>query len=259
MIKRYLAILGLLISFCAGAQIEKVVPPKPSTSQSLVLDNANILSDAEERLLEAKLEEYDKSTSSQIAVVTLPGLSDPDGVAYSDQEVALEILRKWGVGQKDKNNGIVLLIVKSPDGKQRKVRIEVGYGLEGVVPDITASQIIDNSIVPNFKAGNFYKGVDAAVDDIIKAAAGKYKAPAGYGKKKSTGGFKTWMIIAVVIFIILSGMGGGGRGGTYVSRGGWGGWTGGGGGWSGGGGGGGGGFGGFGGGGGGGGGASGSW
>jgi uncharacterized protein len=261
MIKRFIAILSLLISFCASAQIDKIVPTKPALSESLVHDFAGILSNEEEKSLESKLESYDLSTSNQVVIVTLPTLKDGNGTAYSDQEVALKILREWGVGQKDKNNGIVVLIVKSSDGKEKKIRIEVGYGLEGVVPDITASQIIDNSIAPNFKAGKYYAGLDAGVDDIIKAAEGKYTAPAGYGSRKKKGGYKTWMILAVLAFVILSGMfGGGGRGGTYVSRGGYTGWTGGGGsGWSGGGGGGGGGFGGFGGGGGGGGGASGSW
>ena len=68
-----------------------------------------------------------------------------------------------------------------------KFGIEVGYGLEGAIPDITGKLIIDNDITPNFKSGNYYRGLDKATDDIIKAAAGEYKAPQGYGKKKGKG------------------------------------------------------------------------
>ena len=271
--KKLLLIFALLFSVCVQAQIENVLPSKPDPPR-LVNDFANILTPEQEEALEHKLVEYDDSTSNQIAVVTLPTLIDKRGVEYEDEEVALKILREWGVGQKNRNNGIVLLIVKSPDDKERKIRIEVGYGLEGAVPDITSKNIIENDIAPNFRSGNYYRGLDDATNSIIKAAAGEYKAPAGYadrGKKKGISIGKIILAIIILIFI-LGGMGGGNRGGGFMSRrgyrgfggpiifpGGFGG-GGGGGGFGGGGfGGGGGGFGGFGGGGGGGGGASGSW
>jgi uncharacterized protein len=149
----------------------------------------------------------------------------------------------------------------------RKMRIEVGYGLEGVITDAISNHIIQEDILPNFKAGNYYRGLDEATDNIIKAAAGRYEAPQGYssrGKKKGIS-IGTIIFILVIIFVIM-GASGGNRGGGMMSRRGWGpvlwpggGWSGGsssGGGWSGGGGGG---FGGFGGGSGGGGGSSGSW
>jgi uncharacterized protein len=156
-----------------------------------------------------------------------------------------------------------LLVAK----EDRKIRIEVGYGLEGAIPDITAKSIIDNEIKPNFKEENYYRGLDEATDAIIKAAAGEYKAPQGYGKSKTPGAGKIFFTI-LLVFILLSIFGRNNRGGGYASRRGYRGWLGptmwgsgwgsggGGGGWSGGGGGG---FGGFGGGSGGGGGASGSW
>jgi uncharacterized protein len=270
--KKLLLIFALLVSVCVQAQIENVLPAKPSPPR-LVNDFANILTPEQEEALEHKLVEYDDSTSNQIAVVTLPTLIDKRGVEYEDEEVALKILREWGVGQKNRNNGIVLLIVKSPDDKEKKIRIEVGYGLEGAVPDITSKNIIENDIAPNFRGGNYYRGLDDATNSIIKAAAGEYKAPAGYadrGKKKGISIGKIILAIIILIFI-LGGMGGGGnRGGGFMSRRGYRGFGGpiifpgsfgsGGGGFGGGGfGGGGGGFGGFGGGGGGGGGASGSW
>lgn len=244
--KKILFICSFLFSFCAIAQIEKVVPKRPSPPK-LVNDFTKTLTDYQVKALEDKLVAYDDSTSNQVAVVIIPTTGD-----YSVEEIGLEIIRDWGVGNKDKNNGIVLLIAKD----DRKLRIEVGYGLEGAVPDITAKSIIDNFITPNFKQGNYYRGIDEGTDEIIKAAAGEYKAPAGYGSKKGKGISIGTIIFIIIILIIIFG-GGAAGGGTYVSRGGFGGWSGGGGGWSGGGGGGG--FGGFGGGGGGGGGASGGW
>ncbi|HWC54846.1 MAG TPA: TPM domain-containing protein [Chitinophagaceae bacterium] len=256
--KRFLLFIPVfLFSICASAQIDKVVPARPNPPR-LVNDFTNTLTPEQREALENKLVAYDDSTSNQVAVVIIPTTGD-----YAVEEVALQILRSWGVGNKDKNNGIVLLIAKD----DHKIRIEVGYGLEGAVPDITAKSIIDNDLTPNFKAGNFYRGIDVATDDIIKAAAGEYKAPEGYGSRKGKGiGIGTIFFLLIIIFGILGSLGnrGGGGGGLGNFGTGWiigsmmsGGWNrGGGGGWSGGGGGG---FGGFGGGGGGGGGASGGW
>ena len=202
---------------------------------------------------------FDDSTTNQVVVVIIP---TTDGSPI--ENVALRILRDWGVGSKENNNGIIILIAKN----DRKIRIEVGFGLEGVVPDITAKRIIDNSITPNFRDGNYYRGIDEAIDDIIKAAAGEYKVPAGYANKKGMGKVVGLIIFfLVIIFSILGSIGRRGGGGMASRRGweglGWGwiigsmmsGGSRGGGSWSGGGGG----FGGFGGGGGGGGGASGGW
>ncbi|MCU7552718.1 TPM domain-containing protein [Chitinophagaceae bacterium LB-8] len=255
----------MVISICAQAQIDKVIPPRP-TPPRLVNDFANILTPEQEQSLEQKLVAYDDSTSTQIAVVTIETLQD-----YPIEDVALQILRQWGVGGKEKDNGAVILVAM----KDKKIRIETGYGLEGAVPDITARQIIESDIAPNFRNENYYRAFDAATTSIMKAAAGEYQAPEGYGKRKGSGGGISFgkIILAFIILMVIMGMfGGGNRGGGFMSRRGYrrfggpvifpgsfggGGWSGGGGGWSGGGGGGG--FGGFGGGGGGGGGASGGW
>ena len=197
-----------------------------------------------------KLYKYDDTTSNQIAVVIVESTD-----RYSIEDAATTLGRKWGVGNKEFNNGIVILVAKG----DRKVTIQVGYGLEGVITDLTARSIIDNEVTPNFKQGNYYRGLDEAVDNIIKAAEGRYQAPANYKSKKSKGiSIGTVVLILLILFIIFAGAGPGG--GTYVSRGGFTGWSGGSGeGWSGGGSSSGGSFGGFGGGSFGGGGASGSW
>src|ERR1043165_6874908 len=139
----------LLFSVCAFAQIDKYIPARPSSFYAIV-DKTNTLTSQQIQALNDKLTQYKDSTTNEIAVVIIPTTGD-----YGVEEVGLEILRRWGVGTKDKNNGIVLLIAKD----DRKIRIEVGYGLEGAVPDITSKSIIDNDLTPNFRAGNYYRGI----------------------------------------------------------------------------------------------------
>jgi uncharacterized protein len=261
-------LLFYLLFFLTGAFcFAQNIPARPNPPR-LVNDFANVLTPDQKAALEEKLVAYDDSTSNQLVIVTVKSIGD-----YDVQDVALKILRDWGVGNKKTNNGIVLLASM----EDHKLRIEVGYGLEGAVPDAIAKRIIEDELVPNFKAGNFYRGFDEATDAIFKAAAGEYKAPEGYDKRGQQQGrgngssIISIIVIIIVIIVIFSSRGGGGGGGGMMSRRGYRGWgppiwfpTGGGG-WSGGGGGGGwsggggGGFGGFGGGSGGGGGASGSW
>jgi uncharacterized protein len=154
----------------------------------------------------------------QIAIVTVPTIGD-DAI----EDYALKILRDWGVGNKKTNNGVVILAAI----KERKVWISTGYGLEGSIPDLTAKEIVDNEIIPNFKGGasdNYYRGFNGAADAIIKASRGEYKAPAGYDngarRKKGRGGsniFGFLIIIGIIIFVLIS-RGGGGRGGGGMFR-----------------------------------------
>jgi uncharacterized protein len=255
--KLFFAFIFSLLSLSLFAQ-EGKVPARPNPPK-LVNDFTNTLTPAQVQALESKLVAYDDSTSNQIAVVIINSL---DG--YDIADYALKLGREWGIGGKEFSNGVLLLVAIA----DHKIRIEVGYGLEGAIPDITAKHIIEEAITPAFKEENYYRGIDRGTDDIIRAAAGEYKAPANYGKKKTRTGFGA-ILGLIILFIILGAMGGGRSSGGTMSGAGWiigtlinsagrrGGWGGGGGGWSGGGGGGG--FGGFGGGSFGGGGASGSW
>lgn len=210
--KFFLASILFLFSICLQAQVDKVIPPRPAT-QKLVNDlTGNTLTEAQKQALENKLVAYDDSTSNQIAVVIINSLK-----GYDIGDYALHLFRKWGIGNKKTNNGILVLVAK----EDRKLRIEVGYGLEGVIPDITSKHIIDESITPSFKEENYYRGLDKGTDDIIKAAAGEYKAPANYGKRNSKRpGFAS--ILGVIAFLVLmAAMGAGGRnsGGTMSGAG----------------------------------------
>jgi uncharacterized protein len=268
--KKLALILSLLFSFCAWAQVEKYIPDPPNPPR-LVNDLADLLSPAEEQSLERKLVAYDDSTSNQIAIVTVKDLHD-----YAAVDYAVALGRKWGVGGKQFNNGVIILVSTGGESGNRDAFIAVGYGLEGAIPDMTANTILETELIPGLKSGNYYEGFNNAADALIKAAQGEYKAPPGYNQHSRSpvaGGRSIGkIIVAIIIIFFILGMfgGGGGRGGGFMSRRGYRGWLGptifgglggfgggGGGGWSGGGGGGG--FGGFGGGGFGGGGAGGKW
>ncbi len=239
----------------ALAQSDKDFPAPPNPPR-LVNDFAGTMSAQQVQALEQKLVDFDKTTSTQITVVTIKNLG-----GYEIAQYAVELASRWGIGRKGKDNGVLLLA--SMD--DRSINISTGYGLEGALTDAMSGRIIRNEIVPHFKTGNYYEGFNAGTDAIIAATKGEYTADASDGKKKQmpVGGIIGLIFIIYLILWILSKIGGGG--GNYMSgRGhrGWGGpFIGGGfGGFGGGGGGfGGGGFGGFGGGGFGGGGASGRW
>ncbi|MEO8415670.1 MAG: TPM domain-containing protein [Ginsengibacter sp.] len=203
--KKFLLIALLLVSQVALAQkiFDKPNPPKA------VNDFGNMLEPFQRDALEQKIDAYNDSTSSAIVIVTVPNL---DG--YDIAEVSLKYLRDWGVGTKAKNNGVVILVSKD----DHKARIETGYGMEGVLPDITCKEIIDDRMIPNFKANDYYRGFDNAVDAIMQAAAGEYKADPA--KQKGGGpSIKTIIILVVLFFILISFLrGGGGGGGSYMSR-----------------------------------------
>jgi uncharacterized protein len=209
--KLQIIILFLFVALASWAQgIEKYIPDVPNPPR-LVNDYLNLLSPSQRDELERKLVAYDDSTSNQIAVITIGDIGDYD---ISDFAVALG--RKWGVGgQKEFSNGIVLVILIDKERNQRKVWIATGYGLEGAIPDITAKQIIENDIIPNFKANDIYRGLDEGTSDLMRAAAGEYKAPAGYSKRGNDGG-GSGVFLAIIIFIVImiiisrSGRGGGG-------------------------------------------------
>jgi len=181
-----------------------IAKPSPAT---LVTDVAGVLSPEQKQALENKLVAIDDSSSNQIAVVIIPSL---DG--YPKEEYANKLFRAWGIGNKKTNNGVLLLIAIN----DREIWIEVGYGLEGAIPDITALNIIDNDIKPAFKAGNYYEGIDQATTNIAKAAVGEYKvAKAKKSKSKGSGAF---LIILIIIFVLLRN--GRGGGGSNIGRGG---------------------------------------
>ena len=162
----------------------------PERSNRLITDFTNTLSSDETAQLEQKLVAFNDSTSTQIAVVMMQSTG-----FYDISEYAVQLYNKWGIGQKDKNNGVLILIAK----EDRKVFINTGYGIEGVLPDILCKRIVDRDILPNFKLNNYYEGIDAATNSIMSIVNGEYTAD-DYMKK---GGKQnpSWFVIFMVFFI----------------------------------------------------------
>lgn len=132
-----------------------------------VNDYADMISGPVEAKLEQTLQSFEHTDSTQLAVLTVDSLEgDPL------EDFSIRVAEKWGVGQKGKDNGVLLLVAK----KERRARLEVGYGLEGVLTDLLAGRIIDDVITPRFKSGQFDQGFEAGVMAVIQATRGEFKA-----------------------------------------------------------------------------------
>ena len=151
-------------------------------------DYAGIISSEARARLEDQLRRFEEETSNQIVVVTFPSLE-----GESLEDFSIRLAEQWKIGQKDKANGVILLIFKD----DRKVRIEVGYGLEGVLPDATAKLIIENEITPRFREGKFDEGIESAADAIMQATKGEYQA------ERSTNLEKALLIQAIFVGFLL--------------------------------------------------------
>ena len=199
----------LVCFFSIGLGFGQDILPRPNPPR-LVNDAAHVLSPEQVQILENKLVALDDSTSNQIAVVLIKTLGN-----NAIEEYSVKLFREWGIGSKKNNNGILILAAID----DRKVWITTGTGLEGAIPDITASSIYRNELVPEFKQGNYYRGIDNAINALTKAAVGEYnvkkdRTPTGKGSGSS---IFTFLIILVIIIVMVS-RGGGGRSGGMMSR-----------------------------------------
>ncbi|MFU2078536.1 TPM domain-containing protein [Avibacterium endocarditidis] len=196
MIKRMKsAVVFLLIFFSLTANAVNF-PPPPNPFH-YVNDYTNTLMPSEKQLLENKLIAYSKETSSQIAVVLIPSTGNYDIAQYS-----FELGDKWGIGRKQLNNGVLMLIAV----KDRKIFIATGQGLEGALPDAFLAQIIRNVITPAFKKGQYMLGIDRGLDYIIAASKGEYGAT-----QQDDKGFEQYipllMIVAFVLIVLFGELG----------------------------------------------------
>ena len=155
------ALVLLLVPFAGFAQTSAPLQFPELTGR--VVDNANLLSEAQRSELTRKLEELEKATTAQLVVVTVPSLS-----GRTIEEYGYQLGRHWGIGQKATNNGALLIVAPN----ERRVRIEVGYGAEGVLPDAITSLIIQRVIIPKFRANDYAGGIVAGADEIIKVLSG---------------------------------------------------------------------------------------
>ncbi|SHN31249.1 TPM domain-containing protein [Mucilaginibacter sp. OK098] len=198
MLKKLILFINLLLmGFIAFGQ------ELPAKSTTLVTDYTQTLTDEQRGLLEAKLAQFNDSTSTQIAIVIIKSVG-----AYDINEFGQKLGRAWGIGEKGKNNGILVLVAIG----DRKVAISTGYGAEGAVPDITTHQIIENDITPRFKQGDYYGGLDDGTSKLMQYMKGEYKAskkPKQTSDDGSPIGFIV-IIVVVILIIVFSRRGGGG-------------------------------------------------
>ena len=152
-------------------------PEKPEPA-SPVNDFANVLSTQQEKQLFNKLSQFSYQTSTQIVLVTVPDLYGFDKAQY-----AVELAHKWGIGQKGKDNGILILVKPKTASSNGQAYIAVGYGLEGVVPDAVANQIVDFEMIPEFKKGDYFAGLARSTKVLMELTAGEYTADQ-YAKSK---------------------------------------------------------------------------
>jgi len=188
--KKFLFLVSFfLLFFGVQTSLAFDIPNKP---QNFVNDYTNTLSLEDKNSLENKISNFEKETSNEIAVVIIPSL-DGDTV----ENIAQNIFTKWGIGKKDKNNGVLVLIAMA----EHKTRIHTGYGVEGDLTDLGTSYIQSDIMAPFFREGNYFSGIDGALNKITESLKGSNIVPEGYGSKKA---FKlNWEFILIIIFVVM--------------------------------------------------------
>jgi len=162
-----------------------------------VVDQANIIQPATRSAIEQKLADLEAKSGIQIAVATVTSLEGQDIEPYAN-----ELFRSWKLGEKTKNNGVLLLVAPN----EHRVRIEVGYGLEGTLTDALSKVIIANAITPHFKAGDFSGGVSRGVDDIITVlttdSSEWQQRPSLRLDNQQTTDPASWLLLSALIFLV---------------------------------------------------------
>lgn len=208
---RFLMPVLLLFVGIAAYGDDKVFPDKPNPPR-LVNDFAHMMTPDEQAQLEAKLRDFERTTSNEITIVTIVSLGSYDVADY-----ATKLGKQWGVGKDGKNNGVVILASL----QEHKINISPGKGLEGALTDLTCGRIIRNEMSPAFKSGFYFQGFSKAADAVIAATKGEYKADKSEGGKHIP--FTAIIILVVIIIFVLKMFRrGGGGGGNYMSGGGFG-------------------------------------
>jgi uncharacterized protein len=198
--------LGAMVIFLgiAVAAWALDVPPSP---RGRVSDYTGTLAGSQIQGLDGQLARFEEETTNQIAVVLIPTLGGDSLEDYS-----IRLAEKWQIGSRGRDNGVILLVVMH----DRKVRIEVGYGLEAVLPDSLAGEIVRQEMAPLFRQGQFYQGILAGVNAIMAATKGEYRPTGGSGR---SGSRLSWFWTLFLGLFLLSAMGGFRRRSPYSRRG----------------------------------------
>lgn len=209
------AFAGIIAVFIllSGRAAAQEIPDKPFPPR-LVNDLAAILQPHEIDALEQKLVAYNDSTSTQIAVVTITDLG-----GYDIADYAQRLAEKWGIGRAGNDNGVIILVKpKMSESDRGEVNISPGYGLEGVIPDIVCAQIIDYEMIPEFREGNYYRGLDKAAGVLMSLASREFPADQ-YGRQVSSGGgLGAFLFILFIILLFMFIRSSGGSNQKHISR-----------------------------------------
>jgi uncharacterized protein len=194
LVRKYLIVILMLLS---GWCFSQALPERPNPPV-LVNDYASFLQANEKNQLEQMLSEFALRTSTQIAIVVV---SDLDG--YDVGDYAIKLAQKWGIGQKDKDNGLLILVKPKKDNEQGKVFIATGYGLEDVIPDVVCKRIIENEIIPRFKEGLFAQGLMDASQTLMALAESKFTAEDYMNRKQQAPPASVAFFLFVFIFFVI--------------------------------------------------------
>lgn len=188
-----LTILFLLLFSAGTAYAEVAVPPL----QARVTDLTGTLTSQQKADLEATLRTFEASKGSQIAVLMVP-TTQPEAL----EQYSMRVAEKWKLGRKGIDDGALLLIAKD----DRKLRIEVGYGLEGIMPDVIAKRIVSDTIAPYFRQGDYYGGIRAGVDRMIRTIEGEPLPPPHQQKSYSFSNIGDFLFVGVILIVIIGGV-----------------------------------------------------
>lgn len=202
--KRFLIYLVLLLQtfFAACVFAAPAIPPRPNAASGIyVQDYAGVIStEAKQKILSIG-QDLDNKTTAQVAVVTINSL---EGQPIEDYSLA--VLRQWGIGSKEKNNGVLIVVAV----KDRQSRIEVGYGLEGVLPDGLTGRIQDKYMLPYFKQGNYSQGIlqgyAATASTIAKSAGAELQGVRYQGGSKSTAASRNLTFSDILVALVVIGI-----------------------------------------------------
>jgi uncharacterized protein len=188
------ALLAAFALTATLARASEVIPPAPAHYFN---DYAGAVSSGTAADLDAQLTQFERGTSNQIVVAIYPQMQSDSSI----EDYTVRVAQSWGVGQKDRKNGVVLFVFIN----DRRTYIQVGYGLEGALPDATCHQIIENEIKPYFRAGNYDDGLRAGVTAIMQAVRGEYKGTGqAVGDSNEPGSFHLFFLIFFVVFLMFS-------------------------------------------------------
>jgi uncharacterized protein len=195
---RWVALLTVALACLFGGPAQALeVPPL----QGRVNDLANLLSPRARQDIDAQLRAYEAATGHQMAVLTVPTL-DGDPI----EDFTIRVVEAWQLGRKGADDGILIFVAL----QEKQIRIEVGYGLEGDLPDISAGRIVRDVMAPAFKAGDVALGITRGISTVAQATGGEgnYKAPPPRQRREPRGGISPYFLLVIVLFLFL----GGGRG-----------------------------------------------